>query len=257
MTAAAAPSVVPLIGVLDVAGGRCVHADGGQRRTYRPLGAVFGGSSQPMDVANRLLRRGARSLYLADLDALTGRPVQAAVIREVADRLVTDTTAADVTAAGTTAADERRLLVDAGREPVPSHPAIDRIVSLESLPQPSDLPQPAAGDVFSLDLRAGRPLAGPGWPRDPLAIAACAIDRGFARMLVLDVAVVGGRGLATTSLLAKLKARFPQVELLAGGGVRSPADVKTLARAGAAAVLVGTALHRGDIGSARPAARRD
>ena len=49
------------------------------------------------------------------------------------------------------------------------------------------------------------------------------------------------------ALLGELHARFPDVELLAGGGVRDAADLRALADAGAAGALVATALHGGAI----------
>ena len=41
----------------------------------------------------------------------------------------------------------------------------------------------------------------------------------------------------------------PDVELLAGGGVRDAGDLRALAGAGAAGALVATALHGGAIGA--------
>jgi histidine biosynthesis protein len=46
----------------------------------------------------------------------------------------------------------------------------------------------------------------------------------------------------------ELCARFPELELLAGGGVRDVADLRALADAGAAGALLATALHGGAIG---------
>jgi phosphoribosylformimino-5-aminoimidazole carboxamide ribotide isomerase len=51
------------------------------------------------------------------------------------------------------------------------------------------------------------------------------------------------------ALVRELCARAPEVELLAGGGVRDVADLRALADAGAAGALVATALHSGAIGA--------
>jgi len=48
--------------------------------------------------------------------------------------------------------------------------------------------------------------------------------------------------------IAEIHATFPDLELLAGGGVRDADDLRALAAAGAAGALVATALHRGTIG---------
>jgi phosphoribosylformimino-5-aminoimidazole carboxamide ribotide isomerase len=49
--------------------------------------------------------------------------------------------------------------------------------------------------------------------------------------------------------VAAVHAAFPDLELLAGGGVRNANDLRTLQRAGAAGALVATALHGGVIGA--------
>ena len=49
------------------------------------------------------------------------------------------------------------------------------------------------------------------------------------------------------TLVGELHARFPDLELLAGGGVRDAADLARWRDAGAAGALVATALHNGAI----------
>ena len=66
---------------------------------------------------------------------------------------------------------------------------------------------------------------------------------------MLDLARVGSGEGPDVTLLGELHARFPDVELLAGGGVRHAADLRALAGAGAAGALVATALHGGAIGA--------
>jgi hypothetical protein len=65
---------------------------------------------------------------------------------------------------------------------------------------------------------------------------------------VLDLARVGSGAGPDIALVGELCARFPELELLAGGGVRDVADLRALAEAGAAGALVATALHGGAIG---------
>jgi phosphoribosylformimino-5-aminoimidazole carboxamide ribotide isomerase len=111
---------------------------------------------------------------------------------------------------------------------------------------------PDAPLVLSLDLRGGR-LVSP----DPALSGVAAVD-GLARLaeagareaIVLDLARVGSDGGPDVTLLGELHARFPDVELLAGGGVRDAADLRALAAAGASGALVATALHGGAIGTA-------
>jgi phosphoribosylformimino-5-aminoimidazole carboxamide ribotide isomerase len=50
------------------------------------------------------------------------------------------------------------------------------------------------------------------------------------------------------ALIGELRRTAPDLELLAGGGVRHAGDLRALRDAGAAGALVATALHAGAIG---------
>ena len=73
-----------------------------------------------------------------------------------------------------------------------------------------------------------------------------AIALGVRRVLVLDLARVGtNAGPGTDAFCKELKDSFPDVELLAGGGVRGREDLDRLRTSGVDGVLVATALHDG------------
>ncbi len=77
-------------------------------------------------------------------------------------------------------------------------------------------------------------------------IALTAFRGGVRRMIVLDLARVGmGEGVGTEQLCRSLACRLPELEIIAGGGVRGPGDLDSLARAGCDAALVASALHDG------------
>ena len=108
---------------------------------------------------------------------------------------------------------------------------------------------PDAPLVVSLDLRGGRLLS-----PDPALGGIDAVDAlarlgeaGAREAIVLDLTRVGSGEGPDVTLLGELHARFPDVELLAGGGVRDAADLRALADAGASGALVATALHGGAI----------
>jgi phosphoribosylformimino-5-aminoimidazole carboxamide ribotide isomerase len=52
-----------------------------------------------------------------------------------------------------------------------------------------------------------------------------------------------------SSLAVRASARFPNLQLLVGGGMAKPEDLVSLKSAGIAGVLVATALHAGTIGA--------
>jgi len=225
-----------------------VQAVAGQRSQYRPVESVFARDAQPATVARGLVEHfGFREVYVADLDAITrGGANQEAV--------------AAIAACG------MRLLLDAGvGSPAQarvwlSHDTLARslaglIVGLESLTSPNAL-APCLQElgpertVFSLDLKQGRPLARiPAWcDLEAEEIAEAVVSRGFTRLILLDLARVGGgQGTGLGVLCRRLRGRYPQVELTSGGGVCAIEDLHELAAAGCDAVLVATALHRGRI----------
>ena len=211
--------VVP---VIDLKGGTAVHAVRGERERYRPLGDALA-----LARAFRL-----EELYVADLDAITGAGDNNAVIRALAR--------------------EARVMLDAGvSEPERAQSLLDLgvhrvIVGTETLADADALDRlPDA--VLSVDLRDGRTLSpDPRFAGLP-ALDAIALLRRPREVIVLDLARVGTSAGPDVATIAEIHAAFPELELLAGGGVRDAGDLRALADAGAAGALVATALHRGVI----------
>ncbi len=235
-----------IVPVLDVMHGEVVRGVGGRRQEYRPIVSRLTRSSRPLHVANALASHfGCRELYVADLDAISGRepswPLYSA-LREQGFRLWVD--------AGIRQMTQTCSLADAG---------IDSIIAgLETISGPAELAKMAHafGDrlVFSLDLHQGEPLGdlNPWRARrvnaavSAEAIVQEAVRLGVRRLLVLDLARVGlDGGTGTRELCARLCARHPQLSVSAGGGVRHRGDIDELRNTGVQAVLVASALHDG------------
>lgn len=200
-----------------------MHAVRGERERYRPLG-------DPIALARRY---GLEELYVADLDAIAGDGDNDASIRALAReaRIMVD--------AGVSEPGRARALLDLG---------VDRVVvGTETLTGPDALDRLLPGVVLSLDLRDGRTLSpDPGLEGLPALDAMARLHRpGLREAIVLDLARVGTGSGPDVAAIAELHAAFPDLELLAGGGVRDAADLRALAGAGAAGALVATALHRG------------
>ena len=69
------------------------------------------------------------------------------------------------------------------------------------------------------------------------------------RLLLLDLSRVGtGRGIGTLDLVVELRRIDPRVEISVGGGIAGIDEVIAIRDQGAAAVLIGSALHDGRIG---------
>jgi phosphoribosylformimino-5-aminoimidazole carboxamide ribotide isomerase len=232
-----------VVGVIDLKDGTAVHAVRGERERYRPVSGVIGGEDGDALALARGFREelGLEEIYVADLDAITGAGDNAGVLAALAR--------------------EARLMVDAGvTEPAAARALLDLgarrvIVGTETLSGPDALDRllaqlPAGALILSVDLRDGRVLSPDGALAGLPALDAVArLQRpGLGEAIVLDLARVGSGAGPDVALIAAIHDAFPDLELLAGGGVRDVDDLRALGAAGAAGALVATALHRGVIG---------
>src|SRR5262249_1138496 len=161
-----------ILPVMDLMSGQVVHGIAGRRAEYQPIVSGIVASAEPRAVARAFREHfGLSELYVADLDAIAGRPLDQATLVDLLD-------------------DGFQLWVDAGGGPggktltslaVFGVGAI--IAGLESLSGPEELVTmverlPRGNLVFSLDLREGKPIAGEGWGTDPWLIARQAVRVG-------------------------------------------------------------------------------
>jgi len=236
---------VRVIPALDLQAGRAVLAHGGLRDAYAPVESVLVASRRAGDalaLARAFRERlGCDECYVADLDAITGGERQRVLVKALAGlagRMLVDCGAATPAGAAEAVADGAARVV-VGLETLPTFGALKAIAA-------------AIGTeriVFSLDLREGQPVLRPGAPHhgSPLELARAAVGAGAPALLVLDLARVGtGRG-PDLGLVAAIRRAHPELELLAGGGVGSLADLERLADARCDGALVAAALHAGGL----------
>jgi phosphoribosylformimino-5-aminoimidazole carboxamide ribotide isomerase len=232
-----------VVGVIDLKDGTAVHAVRGERERYRPVHSVIAGEDgDPLTVARAFRSElGLDELYVADLDAITGEGEHSTTIAALAQ--------------------EARVMVDAGvSEPERAQALLDLgahrvIIGTETLTGSDALERllaalPDGAVVLSVDLRDGRLLSpDPRLAGLPALEAVTRLYRdGLREAIVLDLARVGSGAGLDVGLIAELHAAFPDLALLAGGGVRDVDDLRALRDAGAAGALVATALHSGVIG---------
>jgi phosphoribosylformimino-5-aminoimidazole carboxamide ribotide isomerase len=237
-----------ILPVLDLLHGEVVRGQGGQRANYRPIQSKITVSTKPVAVAEAFRQTfGFSELYLADLDAILGSAPAFPIYTELRLRgfnLWLD--------AGVRCAEDAIRLADAGIETI--------VLGLETLKHPWEFCRTLHSldeqrIVFSLDMKQGKPLANSSdWQAgDALELAQWIIRSGGRRLLLLDLAHVGGyAGTGTESLSRELAAQFPNAEISVGGGIRSIGEVRTLASLGVANVLIASALHDGLIGPNDP-----
>jgi phosphoribosylformimino-5-aminoimidazole carboxamide ribotide isomerase len=241
-----------LIPVLDVMNGRVVRAVGGERAKYRPICCPRTGSHEPVVIAETLLQLAdAAELYVADLDAITEQrrtvaPAVCDLLEKCGVPMWLD--------AGIGRTDVLDFPESANLRPVVGFETCRAPeILLETLIEP--LHRPVA---FSVDLKHGRLLGNwRAWglknDRDLMTLVRRVVKMGIRALIVLDLARVGtGTGAGTDDLLRTIRDEFPEIDLIAGGGVRTWDDVERLGDAGASGVLVASALHDGTITFPKP-----
>nr|MCS5574052.1 HisA/HisF-related TIM barrel protein [Pseudomonadales bacterium] len=194
---------------------------------------------------------GFTDLYVADLDAIAGQAANAKAVESLLDSPTHIWLDAGTATLSGMASIARQISID----------RVDRvIVGLECCPSHVHLQQvfewlgPDRA-VFSLDLSAGVPLLPGTVPGEeswnttaPFEIARQAVEMGFNKMIVLDLAAIGmGRGVETLALCSQLAELSETLELTSGGGVCGVDDLRSLSRAGCQNALVASALHDGRI----------
>lgn len=227
--------VVP---VLDLRHGQVVRAVRGERAAYRPIVSTLVASSEPVAVARALLAAsGSDTLYIADLDALAGEPVQLDVLRALLAALAPsrvgcwlDAGFADAAAAAAVSREIDRLTPVFASESLASRDVARRCLA------------DRRRAMLSLDRHRDRALDPAGLWHDetlwPDRVVVMTLDR---------VGADAGPDLAT---FADVQARAPRAGRVFGaGGVRSADDLAACERAGAAGWLVASALHDGRLGA--------
>jgi phosphoribosylformimino-5-aminoimidazole carboxamide ribotide isomerase len=222
--------VVPAVDVQD---GRAVQLVGGERGT----GTAYG---DPAEAADRWIEAGARTLHLVDLDgAFEGERENAPAVERIVESVDVDVqlgggirTVADVTG-----------VLDLG---------VDRVIlgtaAVETPEIVGEIDERYPGAVMvSLDARGGEVVVS-GWTEgtglDPADAAARYEQLGAAAILFTDVDVEGqldGVRIAPVERIVEAV----DIPVVASGGVATLPDVRALRDAGAAAVVVGTALYEG------------
>ncbi|RAW45031.1 1-(5-phosphoribosyl)-5-((5-phosphoribosylamino)methylideneamino)imidazole-4-carboxamide isomerase [Halorubrum sp. 48-1-W] len=225
-----------VIPAVDVQDGEVVQLVAGERGTGKRYG-------DPVEAAARWTDAGARTLHLVDLDgAFEGERANADAIGAVIDA-VGDGIGLQL-GGGIRTADDAHSLLDTG---------IDRVIlgtaAVENPEIVATIDDTHPGSVVvSLDAKEGEVVVS-GWTEgtglDPAEAAARYEGLGAGAILFTNVDVEGQlEGIDREAVESVVEA--VDVPVIASGGVASVDDVVALKEAGAAAVVVGTALYEGE-----------
>lgn len=221
-----------IIPVIDLMGGIVVRAQLGARASYAPLATPLAATCAPLDVVAGLLAlHPFETLYVADLDAITGVGDHAGVLARLGAafpglRIWVDNGMADVAQAEAWLAGHDGDLV-IGSESQRDLELTERL-------------RRHARIILSLDFR-GEEFQGPSallaqpqlWPQ---------------RVIVMTLSRVGSDAGPDMARLAGIVALAGARKIIAAGGLRGAADMWALEAAGVAGVLVASALHDGRLG---------
>ena len=230
-----------LIPVIDLMQGQVVRAVRGNRQAYQPIVSPLCASSDPVTVAKILCEHcAARQLYVADLDALLGKPAQAAVLRALLQALPELDLWLDAGFVNAPAADALRTELGAlgarivpvfGSESLAGRAELERCFGATADAGTSD------AAVLSLDRRDGQRLDAAGcweapalWPK---------------RVIVMTLERVGAEIGPDLETLAGVRLKSPAAFIVGAGGIRDERDLAFAREAGAGAWLVASALHDG------------
>lgn len=231
-----------IVPVLDLMRGQAVHARRGERARYQPLRSRFAADASPAALVDGLAcAMPLRQLYIADLDALTNGVPDVALVMALAARHP-----------------QVRFLLDAGlRTPADAtiyltQPNIDLVIATETVALVQDYAPlcdaiPHDRRILSLDRRSDTALG--------CAELFSNVTHWPSRLIHMNLDRVGGEAgpdiAGIETLHARARATGASVAVYAAGGVRDEDDLARLAAAGAAGVLVGTALHGGTLDPTR------
>ena len=222
-----------VIPAVDMQDGQVVQLVGGERGTGKTYG-------DPVEAAERWVDAGAETLHLVDLDgAFEGDRENAPAVEVILDAVDVDVQLGG----GIRTAHDACSLLDLGVDRVilgtaaVENPAIVGAIS-------EDFPSSV---MVSLDAKGGEVVVS-GWTEgtglDPAEAAARYENEGAGAILFTDVDVEGQLdGIRRGPVEAVVEA--VDIPVVASGGVSTLADVRALKDAGAAAVVVGTALYEG------------
>lgn len=216
-----------IIPVIDLMGGTVVQARGGERAHYQPVVSLLTtGVDLLTVVADLAAFFPFKTIYIADLDAIAGQPIDTALYQHCLHCFP-----------------EIQFWLDAGiadqtdLDVLDGLPQVVPVLGSESLKDLALMTQGLA--VLSLDFKQGKLLGA----NDLFEHVAMWPDQ----VIVMNLDAVGALRGPELGLLETIRRYRPAAKIIAAGGVRDEEDLVSLKQAGVNKVLVASALHNGVI----------
>ena len=230
--------MIELIPAIDIINGQCVRLTKGdykQKTVY---------NDSPADVAKGFEQFGFKRLHVVDLDGAKSKHI---VNEEVLRRITTETSLTVDFGGGIKTAEDIRKAFEAGAQMV--------TVGSIAVQQPELffcwLEQYGADHIIlGADVRHGK-ISSNGWKEDSdedlLPFLRKYIDAGIKNVLCTEISKDGTLAGPAINLYRSIMEEYPELHLIASGGVSSIDDIKALDAAGIPAVVFGKAIYEGRI----------
>ena len=230
--------MIELIPAIDIIDGQCVRLTNGdydQKTVYR---------NSPAEVAREFEEIGFKRLHVVDLDGAKSKHI---VNSEVLRRITTDTQLVVDFGGGIKTDEDIEKAFEAGASMV----TIGSIaVTNPELFMGWLEKYGAERIILGADVRHGK-ISINGWKEDStedlLPFLKKYIDAGVRNVLCTEISKDGTLSGPAIDLYKEMMAAYPQLHLIASGGVSSLDDIKALEAAGIPAVVFGKAIYEGKI----------
>jgi len=230
--------MIELIPAIDIIGGQCVRLTKGdydQKTVYR---------NSPAEVAKEFEQIGFKRLHVVDLDGAKSKHI---VNEQVLKAITTETNlVVDFGGGIKTDADiEKAFSAGASMVTIGSIAVTDPDRFMGWLEKYG-----ASRIILGADVRNGK-ISINGWKEDSgealLPFMKKYIDAGVRNVLCTEISKDGTLAGPAIDLYKEMMATYPELHLIASGGVSSIDDIKALEAAGIPAVVFGKAIYEGKI----------
>ena len=230
--------MIELIPAIDIIGGQCVRLTKGdydQKTVYR---------NSPAEVAKEFEQIGFKRLHVVDLDGAKSKHI----VNEQVLKAITTETNLVVDFGGGIKADadiEKAFSAGASMVTIGSIAVTDPDRFMGWLEKYG-----ASRIILGADVRNGK-ISINGWKEDSgealLPFMKKYIDAGVRNVLCTEISKDGTLAGPAIDLYKEMMATYPELHLIASGGVSSIDDIKALEVAGIPAVVFGKAIYEGKI----------
>lgn len=229
--------MIELIPAIDIIDGSCVRLTKGDYEQK----TVYG---EPLEMARQFEEIGYRRLHVVDLDGAKSRHI---VNDKILSRLSKETSLVIDFGGGIKSDDDIGKAFEAGASMV----TIGSVaVTNPELLERWLLKYGPERIILGADVRNGR-ISINGWKEDSeqelLPFLKQYIDMGVKNVLCTEISKDGTLSGPAISLYQEVMKAYPQLHLIASGGVSSMDDIKALEAAGIPAVVFGKAIYEGRI----------